>query len=84
MKSSMYTHNDHYLKYVGSTFYKYLGGVVVKTLITSSTTIVKLSKRTFVSVQSSTINSVPQKQYGSKNEAFWTWRLREWQRCENR
>ena len=43
-----------------------------------------LSKRTFVCVQSSTINSVPQKQYGSKNEAFWTWRLREWQRCENR
>jgi len=33
MKSSMFTHNDHYLKYVGLTFYKYLGGVVVKTLL---------------------------------------------------
>ena len=46
VSDSMYYHNDHYLKscilrsivltiqnvYIGSTFYKYLGGVVVKLL----------------------------------------------------
>ena len=47
-------------------------------------TIVKLSKRTFVCVLWSTINSVPQKQYGSMNEECWTRRLQEWRCRDNR